>query len=140
MAIPVVDDESQVIGEVIQRHQQTLLPFIAIAAEDSERMAEQQAAAASDSIRTMLQGFAAWILEHHPWASSEYTEQCIDGRLAPVVDSQKPEDVAKVIANLKEELDAIDWATWLFPLAMEIEAKHAAENHPIPEQDPNFSF
>lgn len=41
-AILVVENESPVSGEVIPRYQQTLLPFTAIAAGDSERIAEQQ--------------------------------------------------------------------------------------------------
>ncbi|MAG93328.1 MAG: hypothetical protein CMJ48_06215 [Planctomycetaceae bacterium] len=128
------------LAEAIRHHQRSLLPFIAIAAEDSAQIAEQQAAADSDGIQTMLQDFAAWTLKHHPWASAEYTQRFIDGRLAAAVDSQKPQAVADVIVSLMEELDAIDWAMWLFPLAMETEAKHAADNRPFPEQNPDCPF
>lgn len=114
------------LATAIQHHQQSLLPFAAIDPEAAEQIANQQAAADSDNIREQLEAFAGWIVEHHPWASAEYTQQHIDGRVAVAVDSQEPAAVSAEIASLKDELNAIDWATHLFPLAMETEAKHAA--------------
>jgi hypothetical protein len=124
------------LAKAIEHHAASLLPFAAIDPAHSEKIAEQQAAADSDSIRQQLDDFAKWIVTHHAWVAVEYTQQQhIDSRLNPVVDGQRPAEVAATIASLKTELDAIDWATRLFPVALETEAKHAAENRTFTEQD-----
>jgi hypothetical protein len=123
------------LAKAIEHHAASLLPFAAIDPAHSEKIAEQQAAADSDSIRQQLDDFAEWIVTHHAWAAGEYAQQHIDSRLNPVVDGQRPAEVAATIASLKTELDAIDWATRLFPVTLETEAKHAAENRPFTEQD-----
>ncbi len=128
------------LAKAIEHHAASLLPFAAIDPDSAEQIAEQQAAADSDSIRQQLQDFAAWTLQHHPWASSEYTQQHIDGRLVGAVDSQKPTEVAQVIVSLRDELNAIDRATHLFPLSMETEAKHAAGSRPFPDGDADNPF
>ena len=139
-SIRVEGDCSPELAKAIQHHAASLLPFAAIAPESAEEVAEQQAAADSDSIRQQLNNFAVWTLQHHPWASSDYTEKHIDGRLTVAVDSQNPAEVTTAIAYLQDELNAIDWASHLFPLAMETEAKHAAGQNPFPEHDPDCPF
>ena len=139
-SIRVEGDCSPELASAIQHHAASLLPFVAIDPESAEEVAEQQAAADSDTIRQQLQAFADWTVQHHPWASSEYTEKYIDGRLAGAVDSQQPAKVAAEIVRLKMELDAIDWATYLFPVAMETEAKHATGQNAFPEHDPDCPF
>ena len=106
-------------SESIREHQGTLLPFVGIDPETADAIAEQQAITNSESIRRQLQDLESWVFEHHPWASSDYTGECLDDRLAAVVDSQNPAKVAAEIAGLKDHLDAIDWAAHLPPLPME---------------------
>ena len=107
------------LAEAIREHQVTLLPFVGIDPEAADAIAEQQAIANSESIRQQLQDLESWVIEHHPWALSDYTGECLDDRLAAVVDSQNPAKVAAEIAGLKDHLDAIDWAAHLPPLPIE---------------------
>jgi hypothetical protein len=139
-SIRVEGDCSAELASAIQHHAASLLPFVAVDPESAEEVAEQQATADSDCIRQQLNDFAEWTLQHHPWASSDYTEKHIDGRLTVAVDSRNPSEVATVIALIQAELDAIDWATHLFPLSMETEAKHVAGQNPPTEDDPDCPF
>lgn len=139
-SIRVEGDCSAELALAIQHHAASLLPFVAVDPESAEEVAEQQATADSDNIRQQLNDFAEWTLKHHPWASSHFTEKHIDGRLTVAVDSQKPAEVAAAITRLMAELDAIDWATHLFPLSMETEAKHAAGKNATSEHEPDCPF
>ena len=136
-SLRVVGDCPPELAEAIRQHSAALIPFAAIDPDSAEQVAEQQAEANSNDIREQLEAFAEWIVEHHGWASCYYAHGHIDGQLVPATDSQQPARVAETIARLKIELDAIDWASRLFPVTMEVEAKHATKN---PNFQGNTSF
>ena len=99
--------------EGIEEHRKRLLPFAAVSEE-------VKAAEASDNIRHQVEGLAQAMVER-------YLPKLMDERLARAVDTQDPDGVAREIERLKEQAAGIDWACTLFPVTMEVEAKHAVE-------------
>lgn len=102
------------LAAAIKEHRASLLPFAAAAPE-------VKAAEASNHIRQQVEAFAVATVR-------SYLPRVVDEQLAKAVDTQDPAIVAKEIARLKEHFEVIDWASELFPLTMETEAKHAAES------------
>ena len=115
------------LAKAIEHHAASLLPFAAIAPEAAEEIAEQQAAADSDSIRQQLDEFGEWFMKYAGRTWPCFWEE-IDQRVATVVDSQDVKLVKSEIQAIMSEVEAITWAAEIFPLSYEVEAKHAVES------------
>ncbi len=102
--------------EAIRAHQASLRPFVAVAPEAAEEVAEQQAAADSNNIAQQLDDFGRWLFTHAPWAAVDLRHSDdIDKRIAAAVDTNDPEQVAETIEALRSHLENINWASEVFP-------------------------
>jgi len=116
------------LREAIARHADGILALTGAAVQKragapgrgSERVA------VCNEIHRQLCEIAAWLQRFAVWARPEYLEQ-IDRRLAAAADSRQVQRVAAEIASIQAEVQAVQWAAEVLPLAFEAEARHAAE-------------
>ena len=118
------------LAEAIREHQASLRMIAKPAPEDAAKET-------ADDIRQQVERYAEAIVKR-------YLPRLTDEQLASAVDTQSPETVRDEIARLMAQASATDWACELFPIAMEVEAKHAAEagakaiGEPAPEEGSPF--
>ena len=117
------------IRQAIRENQEGLLAILPTKA--SAGPAGSQEVRQTESIRQALDELSAWLTIHGGWIEGEYAED-IEQRLQQAAESSNPAHVRRLVATIRDEIEAANWAGGAFPFGNEVGPAHGEDLNEIP--------
>jgi len=120
------------IRQAIRENQEGLLAILPPKASAGPAgTAGSQEVRQTESIRQALDELSAWLTIHGGWIEGEYAED-IEQRLQQAAESSNPAHVRRLVATIRDEIEAANWAGGAFPFGNEAGPADGEDLNEIP--------